>query len=517
MTQKKKPSAPSKPQWTPPLGQAGQPKTQRATPQRWAPHAYQKKAVKFLLERGAAALFLDPGLGKTSITMAALKVLKRDGMMRGCLVIAPLRPAKLVWPAERDKWEDFKGLSIGVLHGDKKMQVLQEDHDIYVTNHDTIPWLFGREKPINPHTGKPGKTYRTFLTPAGKLLMEKVNILVLDELSKFKHTDTERFKRIKPWLPKFDRRYGLTGSPASNGLLDLFGQCYALDGGRSLGQFVTYYRAQYFVATDKMGFNYRPKTGAEEEIYERVAPLALRLSAEDHMQLPQLRHYPIKLDLPPAVRSVYDAMENDLLAILANEILTAPNAASANMTCRQLCSGAVYLPAVDPITNMKIAGPRRWTEVHKEKLTAISELLEELQGQQVLIAYEFNHDLERLRKLLPDLRVFGESEKKDQALEKEWNAGTLNMVAGHPASIGHGLNLQSSGAHNIIWFTLTWDFELFDQYVRRLMRQGNTAFHVNSYYLMMRDSVEESVVAALRSKKRGQDAFLEAILSRQRL
>lgn len=438
-------------------------------------------------------------------------------MMRGCLVIAPLRPAKLVWPAERDKWEDFKGLSIGVLHGDKKMQVLQEDHDIYVTNHDTIPWLFGREKPINPHTGKPGKTYRTFLTPAGKLLMEKVNILVLDELSKFKHTDTERFKRIKPWLPKFDRRYGLTGSPASNGLLDLFGQCYVLDGGRSLGEYVTYYRAQYFVVTDKMGFNYRPKTGAEEEIYERVAPLALRLSAEDHMQLPQLRHYPIKLDLPAPARKLYDNMENDLLTVLSSEVLTAPNAASANMACRQLCSGAVYMPTVDPITNIKIAGPRKWAEVHKTKLEAMSELLEELQGQQVLIAYEFNHDLERLRKLLPGLRVFGESAKKDQALQDEWNAGTLSMVAGHPASIGHGLNLQGSGARNIIWFTLTWDFELFDQYVRRLMRQGNTASYVNSYYLMMRDSVEESVVAALRSKKRGQDAFLAAILSRQRL
>jgi SNF2 family DNA or RNA helicase len=510
----KNPSPPSKSAWTPPLKAAGvtQPVKQ---PQHWKPHSYQKKAVKFLLERGAGALFLDPGLGKTSITAAVLKVLKAAGQMRGCLVIAPLRVCKLVWPAEFTKWKDFEGLSVGVLHGDKKQQVLEQDHDIYVINHAGLPWLFERTK--KKKDGTLGKTWNHNLTPAGKLLMGKVNILVLDELSKFKHVDTQRFKAIKPWLPKFDRRYGLTGSPASNGLLDLFGQCYMLDGGRSLGPFITYYQSQYFTPVRKDSFDLVLKPGAEELIYERIRPLALRMSAEDHLTLPKIRNYPIKLDLPPAMRARYEEVEDDFLTIIQDELLTTPNAAGAMMMCRQMCSGAVYTNAVDAITGIKKTGPRKWVHLHDVKLDAMEDLMDELQGQQLLVAYDFQHDLERILKRWPSMPYFGKSEKEDARLERLWNAGELPVVAGHPGSIGHGLNLQDSHAHNVLWFTLTWDYELFDQFIRRLMRQGNKAEYLNCSMLIMRDTVEEYVATVLKKKKRTQDDLHAALKLRSRL
>ncbi len=516
MTQLKARLAQSKPQWKPPLGQVGAP-TQKKQSVAWQPHNYQKKAVKFLLDHGAAALLLDPGLGKTSITAAALKILKRDGMMRGALVIAPLRPCKLVWPAEFKKWADFNGMSVGVLHGDKKQLVLEEAHDIYVINHAGLPWLFKRHKPINPKTGKPVQAYKNELTPAGKLLLSKVNILVLDELSKFKHTNTQRFQLLEPWLGKFDRRYGLTGSPAANGLMDLFGQCLVLDGGRSLGPYITYYRQQYFNALDKMGFTYVLKPGAEEEIYERVRPLALRMAAEDHMELPQIRNLPIKVDLPPEVRARYDEMEREFLTVIKDEPLTAPNAASSNMMCRQICSGAIYGAKVDFLTGVKKTGPRTVMHLHDLKLDAMEELLDELQGQQVLIAYDFQHDLDRILKRWPKMARFGVSEKKDVEVERGWNNGTLEHVLGHPQSIGHGLNLQESSAHNVLWFTLTWDYELYDQFIRRLLRQGNKSKFINVYSIIVKDSVEESVLYALKSKKRTQDALLNALKTKKRL
>lgn len=510
----KTPCKPSKSEWTPPLQPAGV--TQKPKqPQHWKPHAYQKKAAKFLLERGAAALFLDPGLGKTSITYAVLKVLKSANQMRGCLVIAPLRVCKLVWPAEVNKWEDFKGMSVGVLWGDKKQKVLEEDHDVYVINHAGLPWLFERTK--KKKDGTMGKTWNHNLTPAGKLLLTKVNILVLDELSKFKHTDTNRFKSIKPWLGKFDRRYGLTGSPAANGLMDLFGQCYVLDGGRSLGPFVTYYRDQYFSPVDKEAFTYRLKPGAEELIYERIKPLALSMTAEDHLEMPTLRHYPIKFDLPKEVRPYYDEIEEDYVTLIQKDLLTTPNAAASKSMLRQMCSGAVYKAQMDAITGLKKAGPREWVHLHDEKLDMMEELIDELQGAQLIVAYEFKHDLERILARWPKLPYFGKSEKEDARIERMWNSGELPVVLAQPQGVGHGLNLQGSNAHNVLWFTLTWDYELFDQLNRRLLRQGNEAQYVNCYSFVGRNTVEESVAYMLKGKKRGQDSLTDALKRRRRV
>lgn len=526
MTLSKKPVKRFEPRWkmrSEPRskGYVAPPPEAPAAPVPWKPKSYMKKAVKFLLEHAAAALFLDPGLGKTSITLAAFKFLKRQKVAKGMLIVAPLRPARTVWPKERRKWKDFEGLDMVLLRGEKREQLVREQHDIYVINYESLDFLFERVRNLNadgtPAKGKPKWRYQ--MTEAGKELLKHVDTLVWDELSKMKHPDTLRYQLIKPWIHKFSRRWGLTGSPASNGLLDLFGQCYVLDEGRTLGPFITYYKVQYFRALDLQGYTLVLQPGAEEAIYERLRPLALRMEAEDYMELPLEMLHPIKLDFPDEVRHHYDELEEDLITRIEEELIVAANKAVTNGKCRQLCSGAIYLSPIDPITGAIKGGKRDWKEVHTVKLDALEDLMEELQGQQLFIAYDFHHDIDRILKRWPKMPWIGGgvSEKRGEELEAAWNRGDIQYLAAHPASVGHGLNLQESSAFNICHFTLQWDFELYDQFNRRLRRQGNTAKHMNIYAMMMRDSVEESVMYALKRKYRDQKKLLDAIKERRRV
>lgn len=487
----KKPSQPSKPRWT--------------------PHAYQRKALKFLLEHGAAALFLDPGLGKTSITIGACKVLLKEKAMMGALVVAPLRPAHTTWPNEVAKWADFADIKLTVLHGGDLLKKVKEGADIFVINYEGLSKLFSRRKV--------GKVWKYELTELGKELMKHADTLIWDELSKMKNSNSLRYTLVKPWLKKFVRRWGLTGSPASNGLLDLFGQCYVLDEGNALGPFITHYRAAYFLPTDKMGYNWRIKEGAEQAIYDRLRPLALRMDADDYLKLPQQLDIPIKLDLPPEARRVYEELEEELLTMVEDEVITAANQASASSKCRQVCAGALYKHMIDPVTGAPKQRDRTWAHLHDEKLDALEDLVGELQGQQLLVAYDFNHDLERLLKRFPKTPYIGGgvSTKRGIELEAQWNAGDIPLLFAHPASVGHGLNLQQSNANHVAWFTLTWDFELYDQFNRRLRRQGNTASHMRVYQFVMRDTVEESVAFALRRKFKTQKQLLDALKTKKRL
>lgn len=478
---------------------------------RWKPHAYQRKALKFLLEHGAAALFLDPGLGKTSITLGAIKVLRREGSMMGALVVAPLRPAHTTWPNEVAKWADFKDLKLTVLHGGDLMAKIKEGADIFVINYEGLVKLFSRRKV--------GKVWKYDLTELGKELMKHVDTLIWDELSKMKNSASLRYTLVKPWLRKFVRRWGLTGTPAGNGLLDLFGQCYVLDEGNALGPYITHYRAAYFLPTDNMGYNWRIKEKAEQLIYERLRPLALRMDADDYLDLPVELPITVKLDLPESARKTYTELEDELLTMVEDELVTAANQASASSKCRQVCSGALYKHAIDPITGAPKQRERTWAELHNTKLDALEDLVAELQGQQLLVAYDFNHDLERLLKRFPGTPFIGGgvSTKRGIELEQQWNRGDIPLLFAHPASVGHGLNLQESDAHHIAWFTLTWDFELYDQFNRRLRRQGNKAAHLRVYQFVMRDTVEESVAVALRRKFKTQKELLDALKSKKRV
>lgn len=445
--------------------------------------------------------------------------------MTGLLVVGPLRPIRTTWPKEAKKWHDFKDLDVKVLHQDKDWKAGEfeatcaEKHDIYCINYEGLAKLFKRYKKdvVDRKTGKlkKGTSYTHELTPAGKALMKNVNALCWDELTKMKHTNTSRFKLVEPWLKKFLIKWGLTGSPASNGLLGLYGQCYALDEGRTLGPYFSHYRAKYFVPADESGFNWSLAAGCDELIYERLQPLALRMEAEDYIKMPAQLDHKISVEIPKKAREHYQDMEDDLMTAINGGLVTAANAGAAMSKCRQIASGALYDNPVDPLTGVPRAGPKKWVSIHDEKLEMLEDLIDELNGQQLLVAYEFKHDLEKLLKKFPDTPYIGggTSGAEGARLEAEWNKGEIPLMFLHPQSVGHGLNMQESSAQHIAWFTLTYDYELYDQLNRRLRRNGNESDHVHVYHFIVKDSVEEKVYYTLRRKFKTQKALLDALKS----
>lgn len=437
-----------------------------------------KKAIKFMLERSCAGALLDPGLGKTSITLAVIKVLKAQKIINKTLIIAPLRVCYSVWPEEIKKWDDFKNLTCTILHGKDKAENLKQDVDIYLINPEGLEWLFCHD-------------------------IKKLgfDVLVIDESSKFKRTNTQRYKLIKPFLPLFRRRYILTGSPVPNGYLDLFGQIYILDLGYALGRFITNYRNTYFYPSGYGGYDWKLQNGAEEKIQDRIRPLTIRLAAEDYLELPEMVINNVYVDLPEKAMAMYKDMEKELIIFLKDKALTAVNAASASTKCRQIASGGIYMNDGTAFN------------IHSAKDEAVQDIIEELSGTPVLIAYEFQHDRDRLIKALGKNTPYiggGVSPKRSSELEKAWNRGELPWLLGHPAAIGHGLNLQSAGNH-IIWYSLTWNYELYDQFNRRIRRQGAKFKHVHVHHILARNTLDEVVLATLGGKKKTQDGFLDAL------
>ena len=486
--------------------------------QQWNPLPYMKRMVKFLLENANAALFVDPGGRKTSCTLAALKILFAKGMLDQVLIIAPLRPCYDVWPTEIQKWADFNHITYEILHGDDKDAALARKAQIYIINPAGLEWLLQptftkyKVKTRNKWTNQMGEGERVKVEVDVKRF-KKLGFkgLIIDELTQFKHHDTQRFKMLKHVLPTFLWRWGLTGSPAANGLMDLFGQCYVLDLGRTLGPFITHYQRQYFVP-DAKGIVWKLAKGSEDLIYERIAPLALRLDPSEYVQLPELVPVDMFVTLPPDVQTVYDDLEDDLIAGIKDHIIVAANAASASIKLRQLTGGGIY--HTDPLIVGQPKAKRDWTNLHEEKTNAMLELVDELNGSPLLIAYEFAHDLDRMRKAFKGQKhgVFAPDVKmKDfSAMVRDWNAGNIPWLVGHPASIGHGLNLQENGNH-VLWYTLTWNYELYDQFNRRVLRSGNKAKRVFVHHLMARNTIDEVVLAALKSKQKGQQALFAAL------
>ena len=474
----------------------------------WKPLPFQLEGVQFLLEHAAAGLWWSPGFRKTSTTLGAIKILKKEGVLHRVLIIAPLRVCYSVWPAEVAKWKDFNHLRVEILHGPDKEKALKRDADIYLINPEGLEWLFGITKSKVEGRKKAIITYD--LTRFNQL---DADTLVIDEISKFKNSASERFQGIKPLLPKFDRRWGLTGSPASNGLLDLFGSMYILDLGRALGAFITHYRAAYFSPCGYGGYTWVLQHGAEEKIYERIAPTVHRLSADDYIQLPQLVENIVKVELPPKVRKVYDELEDEFITELESGVVTAVNAGVASMKCSQVANGGLYLQQEVDDQGRK-ASKREWVDLHTAKIEAVADLVEELGGAPVLILYDFEHDLARLLKEFGKDTPFiggGVSPKKSDAIVKAWNAGELPILLGHPASMGHGLNLQGGNAQHIIFHSLVWDFEHYEQVIARLRRSGNKAARVVVHHIITAKTIDEAKLLAMRRKKRTQGALLDAI------
>lgn len=454
-------------------------------PRDWVPEPYMVEAAKFLLERGAAGLFLDPGLRKTSITLAAVRALKARHKRFPFLVVAPLRVCQLVWPAERAKWRQFNGLRMELLHGPKKSEALRRRADVYVINPEGLEWLFAELRKADewPFEG-----------------------LVVDESTKFKRSDAQRSKLLKMYLPMFRRRYILTGSPSPNGLIDLFGQMLILDLGNSLGKYITHYRRKYFVPA---GYDWRPKKGAEKRIYAAIAPLVLRMEAADYLKLPPLigtadgkDPVVIEVELPPEARRVYNEMEEDLIAKVEDGVVTAASAGVASMKCRQIANGGIYEDRQSV----------RWKRVHEQKTEALLDLVEQMQGKPLLVAVDFHHDAERLLAALPKGTpsfTSGKSLKEAKRVEAAWNAGDLPVLLGSPASVAWGLNLQGKPSA-VVWHSLTWDWELYMQFIRRVWRSGQSG-RVLCHHIVARDTVDVAMMRAVKRKGRGEAALLKAL------
>lgn len=450
-------------------------------------------------------------MGKTSITLAAIKLLKQKKVLDKVLIIAPLRVCHAVWPKERDLWVDFHGLTVEVLHGPDKDAALTREADIYLVNPEGLDWLL---QPVKTKvTRRDGKVVTTVSVDLRRWKALGFDTLVVDELSKFKNTQSLRFKMMKQVLGTFSRRWGLTGSPAANGLEDLFGQAYTLDQGRSLGAYITHYRREFFTPSYD-GFSWTLKDGAEERIYERLRPLALRMAADDYLDMPVVIENKIMVTLPPEARRIYKQLEDDLFTKIEERVVTAATAGVASMKCRQVANGGLYL---DPEVIAMVKLPksqREWVDLHTAKVDALADLVDELQGSPLLVAYDFGHDLARLRAKFPDAVFVPDLDMGAfTQLEKKWNRGEIPLLFSHPQSIGHGLNLQGAGNH-VCWHSLTYDYELYDQFIRRVLRQGNKSKRVFVHHIMAEDTVDDDLLSSVKTKRRGQNALFEALEKR---
>ena len=447
---------------------------------RYRPHDYQTYATRFIEEHPVAALILEMGLGKSVITLTAIEHLMHDSFeVRKVLVIAPLRVAASTWPDEIRKWDHLSSLTFSVAIGtrDERIAALKQNTDITIINRENIQWLV-------EESGVPFD----------------YDMVVIDELSSFKNHRTKRFRILKKARPKVKRIVGLTGTPAPNGLMDLWAEFRLLDGGKRLGRFIGQYRERWFLPDKRnqlVVFSYKPKEGAENEIYSAIADITVSMKAMERIRMPELIETEMKVSMSGSERKAYDSMKKDLVLSLPGGAITASNAASLSGKLMQLSSGAVY------------TDEESFTEIHRKKLDALEDAIESMNGKPLLIAYWFRHERTRISGLLTDLGIPWK-EISDEASIMEWNEGKLQAAIIHPASAGHGLNLQSGGS-TLLWFTVPWSLELYQQTVARLWRQGQKEETTVVIHLITEGTIDERVLAALRRKDQTQEALLEAV------
>ena len=447
---------------------------------KYKPHKYQLHAIEKVLEEPALGLLMDPGLGKTSCILAAFSLLKEAGIIKNMLVICPLRPLYETWPAECAKWNDFNELKISILHGEDKEKNLKKEADIYLINPEGLKWL-------------------------GASINWSFDMLVVDESTRFKNNKSKRFLTLKKHLSNFKRRYILTGTPAPNGLIDLWAQIFILDGGNALGRYVTHYRRNYFyplVANGMTVYKWGLAAGSESIIQEKIKPITVRLDQKDYLKLPKLIIQDLYVDLPKSAMKIYSEMETHFITELKKtKVVTAVNTAAMTNKIRQIANGGLYT-----------SNKKDWENIHNEKSKLTYDLVSELSGQRVLISYDFAHDRERLMKELkgfdPNYIGGGVNVKTASKHIKKWNEGINPVLLGHPASVSHGLNLQA-GSH-IIFHSLTWNLEDYDQFIKRLWRQGQKK-PVFVYRIIARGTIDEVVASALAGKAKTQESLLDGL------
>ena len=437
------------------------------------PHDYQKYAIEYIKSHPITALFLDMGLGKTVTTLTAIRDLMYDAFeVKRVLVVAPLRVARDTWPDELRKWNHLKELTCSVVVGTvaERRRALQQDADIYIVNRENLAWLYENSR-------------------------LDFDMVVLDELSSFKNHQSKRFRAMKAMRPKVKRIVGLTGTPTGNGLMDLWAEFRILDMGERLGRYISQYRNLYFKPDKRNGmvvYSYKPLPGAEEAIYHQISDITMSMKATDYLEMPELVSVAKEVRLSETEKKRYDELKKSLVLELPGGEVTSANAASLTLKLSQMANGAVY------------TDDKNVVNIHDRKLEALEDLVESANGKSVLVAYWFKHDKDRIRERMEAREL---KEPQDFA---DWNAGKIPVALIHPASAGHGLNLQKGGSI-LIWFGLTWSLELYQQTNPRLWRQGHADKTDIIQHNVAKDTKEERILNDIKHKTSTQPTLIDAV------
>ena len=441
----------------------------------FSPHNYQSYAIDYIETHPVAAVLLDMGLGKTVISLTAIADLLFDSFeAHRILVVAPLRVARDTWPAEISKWQHLKHQTYAVAVGTIKERkaALSAGADITIINRENLGWLIDSS----------GYEF-------------DYDMVIIDELSSFKNHQSKRFQSLMKVRPKIKRIIGLTGTPSSNGLMDLWAEFKLLDFGERLGRFITHYRNNYFIPDKRNGeiiYSYKPMPYAEDAIYRKISDITISMKSTEHLQMPELITSQYEVQLSEEEEQRYEELKADFILELPEGEITAANAASLTGKLSQLANGAIY----DDEGNI--------VEFHDRKLDALEDIIESANGKPLLVAYWFKHDLQRIKKRF-DVREIKTS--KDII---DWNNGDIPVAVIHPASAGHGLNLQAGGS-TLIWFGLTWSLELYQQTNARLWRQGQSSGTVVIEHIITKGTIDERILKALSLKEVSQNALIDAV------
>lgn len=444
---------------------------------RYVAHNYQNYAKNFILAHKVSALFLDCGLGKTITTLTAINELMYDSFeISKVLIIAPLRVAQSTWKEEIEKWDHLNLLRYSIAVGDEKerLKALKQNSDIYIINRENVDWL---------------------VTKSG--IDFNFNMLIIDELSSFKSHTSKRFKSLLKIRPYFERVVGLTGTPSSNGLMDLWAEFRVLDLGERLGRYITHYRNEYFLPDKRNGaviFSYKPQPNAEERIYRRLADMTISMKSTEYLKMPELILNELEINLDEEDQIKYKKFKKEMVMTIQEKEIDAINAASLSNKLIQLANGSIY------------DEDKKFYEVHNKKLDKLEEIIESANGKPVLVAYWFKADKERIEKR------FKVREIKTADDIKQWNKGMIDLALIHPASAGHGLNIQSGGS-TLVWFSLTWSLELYQQTNARLYRQGQKDTVV-IHHLITKNTIDEDIMKSLKRKDKTQEALMRAVKAR---
>ena len=446
---------------------------------RFKPHDYQRYAIEFIENHPIAAILLDMGMGKTAITLMAVEYLMYEMfVIYKVLVVCPLRVTR-TWKDEMEKWEQLRGTRYSVVTGTaaQRKKALKADADIYIINRENVPWLIDKcDIPF------------------------QFDMVVVDELSSFKNHQTARHKAMMKVRPFIKRIVGLTGTPASQGLMDLFAEFKVLDMGERLGRFIGQYRLNYFKPDKVNGpivYSYKLLPGAEERIYEKIQDITISMKAVDFLDMPELisNEYPVYLD--EGEMQKYEELKKDLILSTPEHEVTAANAASLVNKLSQMANGAVYTDDKNVIT------------FHDKKLDALEDVIESANGKPLLVAYWFKHDYTRIVERLQKIGVDYMKIDTEESITK-WNNGEIPVALIHPASAGHGLNLQQGG-NTMVWFGITWSLELYQQCVCRLYRQGQNERTVTIIHLISKGTIDEKIMKALFEKDNTQSSLIDAV------